>query len=89
MKKPLTPAGIEPVTYRFVAQHLNHSATAVPTRPRYLRDMISGSHGQFRGCAEERGGLIVLRINPKILGLPTPKIVTVPLNYSCYQHLQP
>ena len=26
MKNPLTPAGIEPATYRFVAQHLNHSA---------------------------------------------------------------
>jgi len=30
MKNPLTPAGIEPATYRFVAQHLNHCATAVP-----------------------------------------------------------
>jgi len=30
MKNPLTPAGIEPVTLRFVARHLNHCATAVP-----------------------------------------------------------
>ena len=29
MKNPLTPAGIEPATLRFVAQHLNHCATAV------------------------------------------------------------
>ena len=29
-KIPLTPAGIEPATIRFVAQHLNHCATAVP-----------------------------------------------------------
>ena len=29
-KYPLTPAGIEPATFRFVAQHLNHCATAVP-----------------------------------------------------------
>ena len=29
MKNP-TPAGIEPATFRFVAQHLNHCATAVP-----------------------------------------------------------
>ena len=26
----MTPAGIEPETFRFVAQHLNHCATAVP-----------------------------------------------------------
>jgi len=30
MKNPLTPAGIEPATFRFIAQHLNHCATAVP-----------------------------------------------------------
>jgi len=30
MKNPLTSAGIEPATFRFVAQHLNHCANAVP-----------------------------------------------------------
>jgi hypothetical protein len=30
MKIPLTPAGIEPANFRFVAQRLNHCATAVP-----------------------------------------------------------
>ena len=30
MKNPMTPAGIEPATFRFVAQHLHHCATAVP-----------------------------------------------------------
>ena len=30
MKNPPTTAGIEPATFRFVAQHLNHCATAVP-----------------------------------------------------------
>jgi len=29
-KKSLTVAGIEPASFRFVAQHLNHCATAVP-----------------------------------------------------------
>ena len=29
MKNPLTPAGIEPATFLFVVQHLNHCATAV------------------------------------------------------------
>jgi len=32
MKNPPKPDGIEPTTFRFVAQHLNHCATAVPTR---------------------------------------------------------
>jgi len=30
MKNPMTPAGIEPAAFRFVAQHLNHCSTAVP-----------------------------------------------------------
>ena len=29
-KFPMTPSGIEPATFRFLAQHLNHCATAVP-----------------------------------------------------------
>jgi len=29
-KIPVTPSEIEPATFRFVAQHLNHCATAVP-----------------------------------------------------------
>jgi len=32
----MTPAGIEPATFRFVAQHLNHCATAVPLSTRVL-----------------------------------------------------
>jgi len=27
---PMTPSGIEPATFRFVAQHLKHCATVVP-----------------------------------------------------------
>ena len=30
-KIPMKPAGIEPATFRFVAQRLNHCATAVPS----------------------------------------------------------
>ena len=32
MKNPMTPAEIEPATFRFVAQHLNHCATPGPRR---------------------------------------------------------
>ena len=31
-KIPMTPSGIEPATFRFAEQHLNHCATAVPQR---------------------------------------------------------
>ena len=41
MKNPQTPVGIEAAAFRFVAQHLNHCATAVPhnnnTVPIYLK----------------------------------------------------
>ena len=30
MKNPLTPVGIEPATFRFIAHHLNYCAIAVP-----------------------------------------------------------
>ena len=36
----LTPAGIEPVTFRFVARHLNHCATAVPQRDKEERNIL-------------------------------------------------
>ena len=35
MKNPLTSARIEPATFRFVAQHLNHCATADPNYYEY------------------------------------------------------
>jgi len=34
-KFPMTPAGIEPATFRFVAQHLNHCATALQKLYKY------------------------------------------------------
>ena len=36
VKNPLTPAGIEPATFRFVAQRLNNCATAVPSSGWYI-----------------------------------------------------
>ena len=40
MKNPLTPAGIEPATFRFVAQLLNHCATVVPIIFLYLKQNV-------------------------------------------------
>ena len=42
MKNRLTPAGIEPATFRFVAQHLNHCATTVPLSTSTLLNLSVG-----------------------------------------------
>ena len=36
MKNPLTPAGIEPATFRFLAQHLNHRWEIIIERVSYI-----------------------------------------------------
>jgi len=36
----MTPAGIEPATFRFVAQHLSHCATAVPLQDERVQVMF-------------------------------------------------
>jgi len=41
MKNPLTPAGIEPATYQFVAQHLNHCATVVHLFHKYSAKKVA------------------------------------------------
>ena len=48
-KIPTTPAGIEPATFRFVAQHLNHCATAVPNRNVYQEYFLGGKGGRCVG----------------------------------------
>ena len=45
MKNPLTPAGIEPATFRFVAQHINYCATAVPSEELYSDFKARGLYG--------------------------------------------
>jgi len=42
----MTPAGIEPATFRFIAQHLNHCATAVPQINGYGNENILCNYEQ-------------------------------------------
>jgi len=37
----MTPYGTEPATFRFIAQHLNHCATAVPTLQKDQDEMLN------------------------------------------------
>jgi hypothetical protein len=51
MKNPLTPAGIEPTTFRFVAQHLNHwrpkkNLCAAQTKGNTKENIGLNSHAQ-------------------------------------------
>jgi len=49
MKNPLTPAGIEPDTFRCVAQYHNHCATAVPYTTQYHEYLLRGKGGRCLG----------------------------------------
>jgi len=72
----MTPAGIEPATFRFVAQHLNHCATAVPTRikkitSRYFsqNDIIWGAQMFQNSCIQLKIRGVIMAIQIKVLYL--------------------
>jgi len=46
----MTPAGIEPATFRFVTQALNHCATAVPPAPIYAIHKIPSNETVVSEC---------------------------------------
>jgi hypothetical protein len=45
-KIPMTPSGIESANFRFIAQYLNHCATAVPNRNEYQEYFLGGKGGR-------------------------------------------
>jgi len=79
IKNSLTPAGIEPATFRIVAQHLNHCATAVPNRSGYLTQFQKGTsrdaskHGRNTGTAVfmRKGSTLKVMEEFNIQGKPT------------------
>jgi len=65
----MTPSGIEPATFRFVAQHLNHCATAVPKTAAGTCDFRENSLNDCRPllkCVNKF--LRLLRTSPNHLG---------------------
>ena len=66
MKNPLTPAVIEPATFQFVAQHLNHYATAVPGYADDILVIARSFPSLETKCAEisREAGRVGLVINP-------------------------
>jgi len=56
----MTPSGIEPAAFRFVAQHLNHCATAVPL-PQYVQKALY-KHIQLYVCILTRSSFSVLNL---------------------------
>ena len=53
IKNPMTPAGIEPATCRFVAQRLNQRATAVPQVSVCTMYLIKVKRGKQK-CSEKK-----------------------------------
>ena len=79
MKNAVTPAGIEPATFRFVAQHLNHIGTAVPLIQAVPLKAWTGPEGSrklsfpdFVTKAQDGGKLVSLTHRPPLPPGNTP-----------------
>jgi hypothetical protein len=81
----MTPSGIEPATFRFVAQYVNHCATAVPIR----HFKKSGKQSIFRLlctqlCLMEKGLMLLFTIRLQIIEVRSFKPEFQPLPLLAY-----
>jgi hypothetical protein len=87
-KIPMTPSGIEPATFRFVAQYLKHCATAVPTALWFFAE----TSWQFWGLGTcVRGDAVSWRISNTRQTVRTDNILwnILIINIQFYQLCQP
>ena len=75
----MTPAGIELATFRFVAQHVNHCATAVPRNFLYWRLIFSGP--QSGTCSMEPSGAENLVLAHRLLKNVCTTSLTINIGY--------
>jgi hypothetical protein len=94
-KNPVTPSGIEPVIFRFVAENLNHSATAAFIRYiEYFKEtktpdfFLVISHGQKTLIFNTMNVLPMYStaITSHTTCFNIQKICTMPTEYSLYFH---
>ena len=66
----MTPSGIEPATFRFVAQHLNHCATAV----RRFQLLTEGFQSKMQKHREvlQRPDIPIVKRNSLVTNSPLP-----------------
>ena len=72
MKNSLTPAGIGPATFRFVAQHLDHCATAVPEYSKYGWHIRVRQEGNVDGSPSGICEVLLFYVNGRIEECVTP-----------------
>jgi hypothetical protein len=82
----MTPPGIEPATFRFVAQYLNHCATATPSIIIYIRtnylEIVALYPAGYILLPGQKAGLIHHSTNAEYFITIFPETIT--FNFPCH-----